>query len=103
MLRDQSGRVKSLKSEELMERVIEKHPIQRPGVLGRNRLSGLVNIQVVIDKNGKVICSRGIEGHAIGIASAIRSLSKWVFRPYVFQGKRRSIAGTLSLEYDFSK
>lgn len=103
VLRDQNGRIKSLNSDELMERVIEKYPVQRPGVLGKNTISGVVRIQIVIDKDGKVICSRGIEGNPIGIASAIHSLEKWVFRPYVFHGKRRSIAGVLSIPYDFSK
>ena len=86
-----------------MERVINKQPVDRPGALGANNLRGTVTIRVVINKNGKVICTRGVEGNPLGIASAERSLRKWTFRPYVSGGKRKSIVGTLSISYDFGR
>lgn len=101
ILRNSSGHLRWFSSSELMERVIDKQPVERPGVLGKNNLRGVVTIQVVIDKNGKVICTRGVEGHPLGIASAIRSLRKWTFRPYVSNGKRKSMVGILSIPYDF--
>ena len=102
LLRNSSGHPRWFSSSELMERVIDKQPVERPGVLGKNNLRGVVTIQVVIDKNGKVICAHGQEGNPIGLASAIRSLRKWTFKPYVSNGKRKSIIGVLSIPYNFS-
>jgi len=103
LLRQEDGRLRWFSSGELMERVINKQPVDRPGALGANNLRGTVTIRVVINKNGKVICTRGVEGNPLGIASAERSLRKWTFRPYVSGGKRKSIVGTLSISYDFGR
>jgi hypothetical protein len=103
ILRNSKGQPRWFSSTELMDRVIEKQPVERPGVLGKNQLRGVVTIQVVIDKNGKVVCTRGVEGHPLGIASAIRSLCGWTFRPYISNGKRKSIVGVLSIPYNFGE
>lgn len=102
ILRNSNGQIRWFSSAELMDRVIKKQPIERPSVLGKNNLRGIVAIQVVIDKNGRVICTNGVEGHPLGIASAIRSLREWTFKPYISKGKRKSIVGTLFIPYNFS-
>ncbi len=102
ILRNSNGQIRWFSSAELMDRVIKKQPVERPSVLGKNNLRGVVAIQVVIDRNGRVICTNGVEGHPLGIASAIRSLREWTFKPYISKGKRKSIAGTLFIPYNFS-
>lgn len=89
-----------LTSSELMDRVIERRPIERPGPLGKNSLRGVVNIAVLVNKQGKIICARGVEGHPLGIAAAIRSLRQWTFRPYTVGRKLRTVAGVLAIPYD---
>lgn len=101
LLRDSRGRAVWLDSPELMDRVVEKQPIVRPGSLGKNKLRGAVNIQVLIDKSGRVICARGLKGHPLGVSAAISSLRKWSFRPFIVNGKSKPVAGVLTLPYDF--
>jgi hypothetical protein len=101
LLRDRQGHLRWFSSHELMERVIDEQPVERPGTLGKNNLRGIVTIQVVIDKDGKVSCAHGEEGHPLGLASVIRSLYKWTFRPYVSGGKRKPIVGILAIPYNF--
>jgi outer membrane biosynthesis protein TonB len=101
ILLNSDGHLRSFSSSELMERLIDEHPVERPDVLGKNNLRGFVTIQVVIGKEGKVICSRGVKGNPIGIASAIRSLRGWTFKPYVLNGKRKSIVGSLVIPFNF--
>jgi hypothetical protein len=102
LLRDGHGQPIWLTSAELMDRVIKRYPIERPGPLGKNSLRGSVTIEVMIARNGKVMCTRGIEGHPIAIASAIYSLRKWTFQPYIVKRKSRSVVGTLIISYDFA-
>jgi hypothetical protein len=102
LLRDKDGHPVWLSSSELMMAVIEKHPIERPSALGKNNLHGVVTIQMLIDKTGKVVCARGVKGHPVGMAAAIQSLRKWSFKPYSVNGKRKSVAAVLDLPFDFS-
>ena len=102
LLRDRHGRPIWLASSELMDRVVERQPIERPGPLGKNSLQGAVSIEVLINKAGKVICARGVEGHPIAIAAAIHSLRKWIFRPYTVNSKSKTVAGVLTVMYDFA-
>lgn len=101
LLRDSEGRPIWLGSSELLDRVIEKQRIERPGQLGKNSLEGVVSVEVLINKHGKVSCARGSEGHPIAIGAAIHSLRKWTFRPYIVSGKPKAVVGVLTVPYDF--
>lgn len=90
-----------LSSSQLTDRVIQRHTIERPGSLGKNKVSGIVNIEVLINKQGKVICARGVDGHPLAMGSAVRSVRRWTFRPYARGGKAISVAGVLSIPFDF--
>lgn len=101
LLRDKQGHPVWLTSEELMDRVLEREPIQRPGPLGKNNLRGVVSVRILINKHGKVICAQGVGGHPMAIGPAIRSLRKWTFKAFTVSGKRKSVVGVLDLPYDF--
>jgi len=100
---DAQGRPRWLATRELMNRVIEKREVDRPGALGKNNLRGVVTVQVVINKKGRVVCTHGIKGHPLAIASVEHSLREWTFRPYLSHGKSKSMAGVLNVPFDFSK
>jgi hypothetical protein len=101
LLRDKQGRPVWLTSEELMDRVIEREAIERPGPLGKNNLRGVVSIRIVINKHGKVICAQGVDGHGMAIGAAIHSLRRWTFKAFMLTGKRKSVVGVVNLPYDF--
>lgn len=101
LLRDKEGRPVWLTSKELMDRVLEKEPIERPGPLGKNNLQGVVRIRILINKHGKVICAQGMEGHPMAIGPAIHSVRRWTFKAFMVNGERKSVVGVLDLPYDF--
>jgi hypothetical protein len=101
LLRDKEGRPVWLTSEELMARVLQKQPIERPGPLGKNNLHGIVRIRIVINKHGKVICAQGVEGHPMGVGPAIKSVRRWTFKALTVNGEPKSVVGVLELRYDF--
>ena len=101
LLRDKQGRPVWLTSEELMDRIIEREAIERPGLLGKNSLRGIVSIRILINKQGKVICAQGVDGHPMAIGAAIHSLRRWTFKPFIVSGEQKSVVGVLDLSYDF--
>ena len=101
LLRDKEGRTVWQTSETLMDHVLEREPIERPGPLGKNKLRGVVTIRIVINNKGKVICAQGVAGHPMAIGPAIHSVRKWTFKVFTTGGKRKSTVGVLDLPYDF--
>lgn len=101
LLRDKEGRPVWLTSKELMDRVLEQEPIERPGPLGKNNVRGVVRIRILINKHGKVICAQGVDGHPMAIGPAIHSVRKWTFKAFTVSGERKSVVGVLDLPYDF--
>ncbi len=102
LLRDREGRPVWLTSEELMDRVLEREPIERPGPLGKNKLRGVVSIRILINKHSKVICAQGVEG-PMAIGPAIHSVRRWTFKAFTVGGERKSVVGVLDLPYDFGR
>ena len=92
-----------LSSEDLMKLVIEKRALAMPALLGRNRLQGIVKVEVALDEKGTVRCVVGKNGHPLARDSAIQSISKWVFKPYIVNYKAKPVFGVLVLPYDFRR
>ena len=101
--RDQKGRPRWLNSDELKERTEASRPIERPGNLGKNSMKGSIILELVIDGHGKVVCARGVKGHPIAMAAALKSIRDWSFKPAVVDGKSKAMAGYLTLSYNFSE
>ena len=97
----QKGSIR-LSSEDLMKLVIEKKVLAMPSLLGRNQLRGIVKVEVTLDEIGTALCVVGKSGHPLARDSAVQSVSKWVFKPYVVNRKAKSVFGILVLPYDFS-
>jgi|SRR5262245_19966098 len=92
-----------LSSKDLMKLVIEKRALSPPGGLGRNGLYGIVKIEVALDERGTVDCAVGIGGHPLARDSAVQSISKWVFKPYLVDHKAKSVFGIIIIPYDFRR
>jgi len=101
--RDQKGRPRWINSDELKDRTEASRPIERPGNLGTNSMKGSITIELVIDGQGKVVCARGVKGHPIAIAAALKSIQHWSFKPTVVDVKSKAMAGSLTLSYNFSE
>ena len=102
ILRDKRGQFKWISSDELLKRVVDKYPVERPETLGKSNLKGDVTIQVMVNPTGKIICTHGLRGNPIGIAAALLSVHKWTFKPYKTIRKPIYILSELTISYDFS-
>ena len=100
-LRDEKGDPSWLTSKMLLASVIERVPLRPPLLLGKNDLYGKVTVQLLVGKDGKVRCVRGVEGSPMAISSAVNAVSKWVFKPHEVKGKPVSVLGWVTVSYDF--
>lgn len=100
-LRDSRGNPVWLTSSQLVERAINRQSPERPALLGKNSLHGEVTVQVLIGKDGRIECVRGVRGNPLAISSAVYSTPKWTFKPYLVDGEPRSVLGLLTVSYDF--
>jgi len=76
-------------------------PLHPPGLDRQLNISGIVEIEVRYDPNGKIECFRTITGHPIAIAAAIESLDKWSFKPAKMDGIPTWCCGRIVIEYSF--
>jgi protein TonB len=88
-----------LSSEQIMRRIVVKTDLAFP-MLDGGHLRGTVELEVVIDRTGKVACARLLTGHPIAAASAIAAVQYWRFKPFVLRKRRVMVAGHLSIPYD---
>lgn len=103
LLLDSKGCPVRLTSEEMMRHAIAKTPINRPGMLGKNRVYGNVEVEVVVDKQGRVKCVRALNGHALAQGVVVLAVSKWRFEPYTVDARKKAVVGVLSIPFDFSR
>jgi len=87
----------------MMKHVVDKTPITRPALLGKNNLRGLTKLEVVVNKKGEVKCVRGLNGHPIALNMAVQAASKWKFKPFKVDGQTVGVLGCLNIPYDFTK
>lgn len=50
------------------------------------RCDNTVIVDVLIDKNGRVVCARFKKGHPLLRDSAVEAVKKWTFRPILLSG-----------------
>ena len=91
-----------LSSDDLMRRAVKRSNLSFPG-LGHGHLRGEVQLDLLIDEQGKVACAQAIRGHPIAIASAMSTIRGWEFKPFVRAGSRRPVLGHLTIAYDVGR
>ena len=80
VLKDSSGQALWLQSDEMMERAIEKPEPRRDAHF---KGSGYVLVNVLVNENGKTVCAAPVNGHPILRASAMETVTKWKFKPFL--------------------
>jgi TonB family protein len=63
-----------------------------------SRLSGSIELLVVVDEQGKPTCISVVRGHPILTSTAISSVRNWRFRPYSVEGTPKKYSGSLVIE-----
>jgi TonB family protein len=62
------------------------------------RLTGNIELLVVVDEQGKPTCISVLSGHPILTSTAISSVRNWRFRPYYVKNKLKRYSGLLVID-----
>lgn len=63
------------------------------------RASGKVDVEVLIDENGNVICAVAINGHPLLRLSSEKAALETKFSPTTLEGKRVKVTGTVTYNF----
>jgi TonB family protein len=70
-----------------------------PAVAKVARAGGIVVVEVLISKEGNVLCARSISGHPLLRRAAVAAALNWKFEPSQPPGNATTAAGTVALEF----
>jgi TonB family protein len=70
-----------------------------PPLAARAHASGEVQVQVIVDVDGKVIAASAISGNPLLRAAAVKAARSALFRPPKFQGKPVKVVGVISYNF----
>lgn len=85
---------------EARKAVVKKIEPEYPAMARQIRISGQVQVDVVIGVSGNVESVKVLKGNALLSSSAVTALKKWKFTPFMGAGNKPAKAIT-SLTFDF--
>jgi Gram-negative bacterial TonB protein C-terminal len=85
-----------LAAQEMSERIVTRTPMMVQG--HHARLTGNIELLVVVDEQGKPTCISVLSGHPILTSTAISSVRNWRSRPYYVKNKLKRYSGPLVIE-----
>jgi TonB family protein len=85
---------------EARKAVVKKIEPEYPAMARQVRMSGQVQVDVLIDLSGNVETVKVLKGNSLLSNSAVTALKKWKFTPFTGADNKRSKAIT-SLTFDF--
>ena len=94
LLVDGAGIPVWISSEELMTHGISMPPPTLPSSV---RAAGKLTVDVMVDSQGRVKCSRSAEGHPILKSALMEAVTKWSFRPFSAGGQPVAVYGHLEI------
>ena len=63
------------------------------------RISGAVNVQVLIDESGKVISAKAISGHPLLVAEAVKAATQARFSPTIIGEQPVKVSGIITYNF----
>lgn len=88
------------KSESVIrENVIDKVEPQYRAVARNARVSGAVQVDIIIDEDGKVISAKAISGHPLLRKVSVDSAKQWTFKPFVVKDSPVQVEGILTFKF----
>jgi len=70
-----------------------------PPMAKQIRLSGAVNVQVLIDESGKVISAKAISGHPLLVAEAVKAATQARFSPTIIGEQPVKVSGIITYNF----
>ena len=70
-----------------------------PAIARAGRISGTVEVEVVVDESGKVIWAEAVSGHPLLMQSAVAAARQWVFEPMKLRGQPVKFTGLITFNF----
>jgi Gram-negative bacterial TonB protein C-terminal len=90
-----TSKTEKLSPRQVKSRVLKTEPMQLGGRV--HIIDNIVVLAVEVDDVGKVACLNVISGHPMLVGSALDSVKRWRFRPYVLRGRSEGFCGRIAL------
>ena len=84
---------------EMAERIIDQMPPRYPLEARRARVQGRVELDVVIDDEGRVTDLSVITGHPLLAPAAAQAVGQWRYDPYTVDGQPVAVATTVNVTF----
>ena len=90
-----------LETEELVKQSSHCAPptMSRSPLDHQVRISGVVSLTILVDREGKVVCVKLIKGHPVLVSASLEAARKWTFRPMTQRGRPVSFFGRLDFQF----
>src|SRR6185369_1638730 len=87
-------------AEEMAAAAIERPTPEYPALARAARVTGKVEVEIVVDPRGNVIDARAVSGHPLLKDSAVASVRLWKFDATKLSPIAARVAGTVSVAFD---
>ena len=88
-----------IRSTILTGRAIRRVEPRYPQTAVNVRVSGDVEVEVVVDESGRVVSARAVSGHPLLRSAAISAAREWVFSPTTLGGVPVKVVGTITFKF----
>jgi mono/diheme cytochrome c family protein len=97
---DAAGMPVWISSAELKNRALSMPPLALPSSL---TLPGKLTVDVIVDSQGRVKCSRVPDGQPLLQSALAEAVSKWIIQPFSTNGQPVAVYGHLDFVFDSSR
>ena len=80
-------------------KLVNRTPPVYPPLALEARLSGVVHLQAIIGKDGRVLDVKLIGGHPLLVAAAIEAVKQWVYQPTLLNGNPVEVATQIDVNF----
>jgi protein TonB len=91
--------IKKLSHAEAVANVQSRVDPSYPPAARQLKVQGNVEVQVVINENGKVEKAEPLTGNPILTRAAVDAVKMWKFKPFIDGGKQTSVQATISFSF----
>jgi hypothetical protein len=86
-----------LSPRQLKSLLLKTEPIQPLALGNRVHIDSTMVLAIGVDRGGRVTCLEYISGHPLILQSAINSIKRWKFRPYMLRSRTHSFCGRIAV------
>jgi len=88
-----------LDSKKAARLCLNQAPPEYPALAKVNYLQGLVRVQIVVSREGKVTSAHVLSGNPLLAAAVLSTVHRWLYRPYIFKGGSSAFSTRVDINF----